>query len=216
MNFRKDFDLSVYLVADPSVCGGRAVEDIVALAVRGGVTMVQLRNKIDPLDVVEEQARAVQDVLKGTGVPFILNDHVELAAKINADGVHIGQEDMGALHARAMIGDNKILGLTAFSRAHYDGVDPRIIDYVGTGPFFATQTKPDKPVLGAEGFAEIIKYAPVPVVGIGGITPENAGQVIRCGARGVAMMRSVSAAQDVEGAACQFVKIIRETRHVHS
>lgn len=216
MGFRKNFDLSVYFVADPSVCAGRTVENVVSMAVKGGVTMVQLRNKHDPLDVVEAQARAVKEVLKGTGVPFILNDYVGLAVKINADGVHIGQEDMGAAQARQMIGGDKILGVTAFTRAHYDGVDSIIVDYVGTGPFYATQTKPDKPVLGADGFAALVKFAPVSVVGIGGITPENVGQVIQCGAHGVAMMRAVSAADDVEGAVREFVKIVKEARHVRS
>ena len=151
MGYRKHFDLCVYCIADPSVCAGRAVEDVVAAAVRGGATMVQLRNKCDPPDVIEVQARRIQAVLADSPVPFIINDHVRLAAEIGADGAHVGQTDMPPAQARAILGEGAIIGLTAFTRAHYDAVDPECVDYLGTGPFFPTLTKPDKPVLGAKG-----------------------------------------------------------------
>lgn len=188
--------LKRYFVADPSVCEGRNVADVVREAVRGGVTMVQLRNKFDAPDIVREQALAVQSVLAGSNVPFLINDHVKIAVEVNADGVHIGQGDMSAEKARTMIGQDKILGLTAFTRAHYDAIDPAVVDYVGTGPVFPTLTDKGKPVLGVAGFCDLIEYAPVPVVGIGGITANNACDVIDAGAAGVAVMRAISAADD--------------------
>lgn len=209
MLYRHNFDLSVYFIADPSVCQGRMVEDVIAAAVRGGVTMVQLRNKVDDLSVVERQALAIQGFLADSNVPFILNDHVELAAKIDADGVHIGQDDISAAQARDIIGADKILGLTAFTRVHYDALDPNIVDYIGTGPFYSTLTKPDKLVMGADAFSLLVDTAPVGVVGIGGITPDNAADVIVCGAQGVAMMRSISEAENVEGAARKFVNVVK-------
>lgn len=212
MMYRKNFDLSIYFIADSSVCAGRAIEDVVAAAVRGGATMVQLRNKVCSHDIVADEARLVQSILADSNVSFIINDHVELAADIGADGVHIGQEDMSAKEARNIIGTDAILGLTAFTRTHYDALDPEIIDYVGTGPFHATLTKPDKPVLGADGFAALAKTSPVPVVGIGGVTPENSGDVIAAGAQGVAMMRAVSEAADPEAAARHFVKAVEGAR----
>lgn len=212
MFYRHNFDLSVYFISDPSVCGGRAVEQVIAAAVRGGVTMVQLRNKIDPLDVVARQARRIQDVLADSTIPFIINDYVELAADIGADGVHIGQEDVSVKEARRIIGADKILGVTAYTRAHYDVLDPETVDYIGTGPFYATLTKPDKPVLGAKGFSELAIDSPIPVVGIGGITPENAKYVIEAGAQGVAMMRAVSEAYDPEVEAQKFVSMIEVVR----
>ncbi len=215
-SMKKAFDLSVYVVIDPSVCGGRAVCDVAVAAVRGGATMVQLRNKADSLDVIKDQALDIQKALADSSVRFILNDYVDLAADIDADGVHIGQGDMLAAHARAILGHEKIIGLTAFTRAHYDALDPTIVDYVGTGPFYATLTKPDKAVLGADGFSNLISHAPVPVVGIGGITPENAGAVIAAGASGVAMMRGVTEAEDVESAVRAYVKIIEGARREHS
>lgn len=206
MSYRRNFDLSVYFVADPSVCGGRPVEHVVAEAIKGGVTMVQLRNKIDPIEIVEEQANLIQNITAEAGIPFLINDYVELAAKIQADGVHIGQDDMSAYEARKIIGDSAILGVTAFTRTHYDALDPVVVDYVGTGPFYTTKTKPDKDVLGQDGFAALVAFAPVPVVGIGGITQDNAAEVIRAGAQGVAMMRSISEAEDPCKAAHEIMK----------
>lgn len=216
MSARPKFDLSVYVIIDPATCNNRQVEEVARQARAGGATMIQLRNKSDEMSVVEQQAGAVQHALDGSDIPFILNDHVELAAKINADGVHIGQEDMNPSEARAMIGQDKILGLTAFTDEHYAAIDQSIIDYVGTGPFYPTLTKPDKAVLGAEKFKDLITKAPVPVVGIGGITPQNAPAVMTAGADGVAMMRAVTAAEDITQATRDFVRAVERARHGNS
>lgn len=212
MIFRNNFDLSVYFIADSSVCDGRAVEDVVAAALRGGATMVQLRNKDCSRDIVIDEVKRIQGVLADSDVPLIINDYVELAAEIGADGVHIGQDDMSIRDARNIMGDNAILGLTAFTRGHYDKIDADVIDYVGTGPCYSTLTKPDKPVLGVSGLMQLVNNAPVPVVGIGGITPENTADVISAGAKGVAMMRAISDAIDPEAAAREFVKSVNRAR----
>ncbi len=212
MKYRGNFDVSVYFVADSSVCRGRAVEDVVLRAVKGGATCVQLRNKSGDLAEIERQALAVKKVLSDYNIPFILNDYVELAAKIGTDGVHIGQGDMGISKARDIIGDDKILGVTAFAREHYDAIDVEIVDYVGTGAFYATKTKPDKAVLGAGGFADLARDFPLPVVAIGGITPDNASNAIKAGASGVAMMRAISEANDPENAVRLFTLALRSAR----
>ncbi len=207
MTYRYNFDLSVYFIADPSACGGRDICDIVSYAIKGGVSMVQLRNKSGDLAEIESQAIDIKEILAESAIPFIINDHVELAAKIGADGVHIGQGDMSASKARDIIGESAILGVTAFTREHFAAIDVDIIDYVGTGPCYPTLTKPDKHVLSVQGFAELAKDSPVPVVGIGGITPQNAGAVINAGASGVAMMRSISMADSPKSAARAFYDI---------
>ncbi len=210
-----NFDLSVYFIADPSVCRDRPIEQVVFDAVQGGATLIQLRNKSGNLKEIENQALKIKKVLSDTNVPFIINDYVDIAVSIDADGVHIGQGDLSPEAARGKIGAGKILGLTAYTRDHYAAIDTKIVDYVGTGPVYPTKTKPDKPVLGLDGFAELIKYAPVPIVGIGGITGRNANSVIKAGANGVAMMRGISEADDVKAAAREFVKEVREaTRRV--
>lgn len=208
----KSFDLSVYVIIDPEICGDDKLEFVALAALRGGATFLQLRNKKDTQLVVEKQARRIMEVVEGFDAVFVLDDYVELATRLGADGVHVGQDDMNYRRARAIIGEDKILGLTAFTRAHYDDIDPGIVDYVGTGPVFSTLTKPDKKVLGVGGFADLVKHACVPVVGIGGISPDNAGEVIKAGAHGVAMIRSVVGALDVQGAARAFVDAVKGAR----
>ena len=206
-NFKKE-QLSIYFVADPHACGGRDIAHVVMAAVEGGVTMVQLRNKIDAKPLIAAQAAMLAELLKPLGVPFLVNDHVDIARDVEADGAHIGQGDMSAPEARKILGDEKILGLTAFTEEHINAVDPKTVDYIGTGPFFPTKTDKGKPVLGAQAFSTLIKLSPVPVVGIGGITPENAAEVLSAGADGVAMMRSISEADDPKAAALKFQNII--------
>ncbi|MBI1301742.1 MAG: thiamine phosphate synthase [Alphaproteobacteria bacterium] len=209
---KKCFDLSVYFIADPHVCGDRPVEDVVKAAVEGGATMVQLRNKEDDLDIIEKQALNIKKVLSGTNIPFLINDYVDLANELDLDGVHIGQGDMEPEQARRIIGKDKILGLTAYTEKHFEKIDPKIVDYAGTGPFYATLTKPGKAVLGPEKFSDLIECTTVPVVGIGGITPENADKVIECGAHGVAMMRSVSESDNPASVVREFVRVIRKAQ----
>lgn len=198
---RRKFDPSVYFVADPEACAGRPVVDVAVLAAAGGATMVQLRDKSENSISALQNARALKKILDPLGIPLIINDRVDVALAVDAAGVHLGQGDMPAAEARRILGPEKIIGVTAFEQSHFESIDPSIVDYTGTGPFFATQTKPDKPVLGVDEFARLVKLSPVPVIGIGGITPANAHQVIQAGAAGVAMMRSISESPDPRGAA---------------
>ena len=204
---RQYIDLSVYVVADPSLCGGRDIVDVVNEAVKGGVTMVQLRNKTGSHEEVAAQARALMDTLRPGSIPLIINDHVDVAADIGADGVHVGQDDTPALKAREVLGPEAIIGLTAFTPGHFATLDPDIVDYAGTGPVYETKTDKGKPVLGPEGLEELVKISPVPVVGIGGITPDNAEPVMEAGAHGVAMMRSISEDDNPDLVANAFAQI---------
>jgi thiamine-phosphate pyrophosphorylase len=208
----RDFDLSVYFVADPHVCAGRDLADIVRAAADGGVTMVQLRNKIDPSAHILRQAQNLLAILKPRGIPLIINDHVEIARLCDADGVHVGQDDVSPEEARKILGADKIIGVTAFTKKHFKNIDPAIVDYAGTGPFYKTLTKPDKRILGMESFRELVRISPVPVIGIGGIGPDNAADVIHAGAAGVAMMRSVSESPDPAAAARAFTESVRAAR----
>lgn len=206
---RKNFDLSVYFVADPSLCGGRDIVDVVTAAVQGGVTMVQYRDKEN---ASADTAQSIKDVLASTNVPLLINDHVEIAKEIGADGVHLGQGDMDPAEARNILGDDVIIGCTAFTEEQITAIDPIIVDYIGTGPFYETKTKKGKPVLGPARFSELANLSPVPVVGIGGIEPGNAAAVIEAGADGVAMMRAISEADDPEAAAKSFADVVAAAR----
>ena len=210
----KKFNLSVYFVADPSVCGGWDVVDVIAAAVRGGASMVQYRDKTNAPDIIIHNAFRIKEKLEALfrelsrHIPFLINDHVGIAKDIGADGVHIGQDDMAPEEARALLGPDAIIGLTAFDEAQIGAVNPGIVDYIGTGPFYETQTDKGKPVLGPARFANLVKASPVPVVGIGGITAANAGAVIDAGAHGVAMMRAISEAEDPETAAQDILNVV--------
>ncbi|MGQ0527955.1 MAG: thiamine phosphate synthase [Alphaproteobacteria bacterium] len=210
MKKNRAFDLSVYFIADPQVCAGRDLLSVVTSAAEGGVTMVQLRNKIDAREVVLKQARALYAILKPLNIPLIINDHVEIGAGF--DGVHLGQGDASPEAARKILGPDKIIGVTAFEENHFEAINPDIVDYAGTGPFYETLTKPGKPVLGAENFKKLIRLSRVPVVGIGGITPDNAAEIIKAGASGVAMMRGISESADPFQAARAFVNTVQNAR----
>ncbi|MBL4805642.1 MAG: thiamine phosphate synthase [Alphaproteobacteria bacterium] len=202
------FDLSVYFVADPSCCAGRDIAGVVMDAVRGGVTMVQYRNKSGNMPEIHAQAAMIAELLKDADVPFLINDHIDVAFAVEADGVHLGQGDASPATAREKLGSQAIIGQTAFTSEHMQAIDSQVVDYVGTGPFYPTQTDKGKPVLGAEEFAALVKLSPVPVVGIGGITAGNAAAVIDAGAHGVAMMRAISEAESPEAAAQEFTKVL--------
>ena len=206
---RDTFDLSLYFVADPACCSGRDVIEVVSAAAEAGVSMVQYRNKSGDMVAVHAQAAALAEILKSYGIPFIVNDYVDVAFAVGADGVHLGQGDTDPRAAREKLGERAVIGQTAFTAEHMAAIDAGVVDYVGTGPFYPTKTDKGKPVLGAMKFTELVGLSPVPVVGIGGVKPENARAVIDAGAQGVAMMRSISEAEDVQKAVQQFQEVLR-------
>ena len=148
----KDFDLSLYLVLDPVLCRDLGMVETTRAAVAGGATIIQLRDKDASTTAMVETGRALKQILHGTNVRLIVNDNVEAAIAIGADGLHIGQEDMNAADARRMIGPDMILGLSVETKALASAIDADIVDYAGIGPVFATPTKPDhKQPIGFEG-----------------------------------------------------------------
>src|SRR5689334_13453729 len=161
------FDLSLYLVLDPDLCAGTGMVETTRAAVAGGATIVQLRDKDADTASRIATGRALKMVLQGTGAKLIVNDDVEAAIAIGADGIHIGQEDMDARTARNLIGPDMILGLSVETLALAEAVDPMLVDYVGIGPIFATPTKPDhKQPIGFDGLARLVAVSPVPSVAI--------------------------------------------------
>ena len=195
-------DLSVYLITDPGMCRTRGLLETVAAAVRGGVTAVQLRDKQAPDAVLIEQGRALQPLLAATGVPLIVNDRVEVAAALGADGLHVGQSDAAAAEARARLGPEVLIGSSVQTVAQARAVDPGVVDYVGVGPVFATATKADHAVpLGFAGLAEVCAGTRVPAVAIGGLGPARAAEVLAAGACGLAVVSAICAARDPERAA---------------
>jgi thiamine-phosphate pyrophosphorylase len=160
-----------------------------------------------------ETGRALRQVLAGTGARLIVNDDVEAAIAIGADGLHIGQEDMGAQAARALIGPEMILGLSVETEALAASVDPAVVDYTGVGPVFATPTKPDhKQPIGFGGLARIVSASPVPSVAIGGLKAEHVADVLAAGARGLAVVSAICGTSDPQAAAAHISNELRKAR----
>jgi thiamine-phosphate pyrophosphorylase len=196
------FDLSLYLVTDPAMTARRGLAETVAAAVAGGVTLVQLRDKTGPVRAVVEAGRALRALLAPLGVPLIVNDRIEVAQAIGADGVHVGPGDPAPGAARALLGPDAIIGFSINAAARLGEFDPAAVDYVGLGPLFPTGTKADAaPALGEAAFAALRRRLPCPVVAIGGIDATNAARAIAAGADGVAVVSSICAAADPRAAA---------------
>ena len=195
-------DYSLYLVTDRALARGRATAEIVRAAVAGGVTCVQVRDKdVGPREFIAE-ARAVQAALRGTGVPLIVNDRVDVALAVGADGVHLGQQDMAIADARRLGPPGWIIGVSAETVADAVRAEKEGADYIGVSPVFATPTKTDAaPPLGLSGLRHMRAATKIPLVAIGGIHAGNARDVIRAGADGLAVVSAIVAAADPRAAA---------------
>ncbi|UCF95549.1 MAG: thiamine phosphate synthase [Desulfobacterales bacterium] len=202
-------DYSVYLVTDRDLSRGRTTLEIVQAAARGGATCVQLREKKCSTREFIEQAISVKDFLHAQGIALIINDRVDVAQAVNADGVHLGQTDMPLATAQAILRDSMIIGISAESLADAVQAEKGGADYIGVSPIFDTPTKTDTaPPLGLEGLREIRRAVRIPLVGIGGLNQKNAADVIRNGADGVAVVSAIVAADDPEAAARELRQIV--------
>ena len=200
----KPFDLSLYLVLDPGLCARIGMVETARRAAAGGATMVQLRDKQATTESMVQTGRALKSALAGTGAKLIVNDDVEAARAIGADGVHIGQSDWSAAEVRDLLGPAAIVGLTVETPELARLVHPDVVDYVGAGPVFATPTKPDhKLPVGFEGLAAQIAASPVPAVAIGGLKVEHVADVLAAGAQGLAVVSAICGQPDPERAACE-------------
>jgi thiamine-phosphate pyrophosphorylase len=209
----ENIDYSLYLVTDRGLSRGRTTIQIVEAALCGGVTCVQLREKTCSTREFITQALSIKDHLKRHNVPLIINDRVDIAQAVNADGVHLGQSDMPIEMARAILKDSMIIGISAESLEDAVQGEKDGADYIGVSPIYATPSKTDAASpLGLEGLREIRKSVKIPLVGIGGLNRENAGEVINNGVDGVAVVSAIVAADDPEKAARELKKIIERAR----
>ncbi len=196
-----DVDLRLYALVDPAVAGGRTLADLVA-RVAGCATLVQLRDKHSSTRAMVEQARALRDVLEPAGVPLLVNDRVDVALAAEADGVHIGQDDMAPADARLLLGRTAIIGLSLSTVEQARAAPLDLLDYVGIGAVFATGSKDDASApIGVAGLREIVqavraRKARFPICGISGINAGNAAEVVAAGADGVAVISALSLAPD--------------------
>jgi thiamine-phosphate pyrophosphorylase len=207
---RRRFDLSLYLVTDRERCARLGIERVVAEAVAGGVTLVQLRDDDTPGEELVEIARRLRAVLEPSRVPLIVNNRIDVALAAGAAGAHVGQADTPPAAARARLGPGAILGLSITHPAQLAAVPPPgDVDYLGVGPVFATSTKPDAaPPLGLAGLAAVRAATSLPIVAIGGVDHGNAAGVLRAGADGIAVVSAVCAASDPRAAALRLASAL--------
>jgi thiamine-phosphate pyrophosphorylase len=209
----QNIDYSLYLVTDRGLAKGRSTLEIVKAAVAGGVTCVQLREKDCSTREFIWQAFEIKDFLKARGVPLIINDRVDVAQAVEADGVHLGQTDMPLEIAKKILGGSMIIGISAESLEDALEAEKGGADYLGVSPIFATPTKTDTaPPLGLEGLRSIRKAVKIPLVGIGGLNRQNSAAVIQSGGDGVAVVSAIVAAADPAKAAGELKRIIYEAR----
>ncbi len=203
----------LYLVTDRDLCGGRPLKEVVAAAVAGGAAWVQLREKNLSTRAFVEEAAAVKALLAPHKVPLIINDRLDVALAVGADGVHVGQDDMPYPLARAVLGKKMIIGLSVETWEDVEAAEKWDVDYLGVSPVFATPTKTDtKGSWGLEGITRIRSFSRHPLVAIGGLNVTNTGAAVRAGADGIAVVSAICAAPDPFAAARELCRIIGENR----
>lgn len=204
-----NFDISLYLVTDSNLSKGRPLHYIVEEAVKGGVTMVQLREKNISTREFYQLAVSLKETLQSMNVPLIINDRLDIAFAVNADGLHIGQSDLPYDVARRLMGRDKIIGFSVETIEQARNANHLDVDYIGLSPVFLTNTKTDiNTPLGLEGVKNIASFIKHKTVAIGGINETNAGEVIVNGADGIAVVSAIVSHENPRKAAAELKSII--------
>ncbi|HVV94144.1 MAG TPA: thiamine phosphate synthase [Hyphomicrobiales bacterium] len=209
------FDPSVYLVTDGRLCAARGVVETVRAAIDGGVTAVQLRDPSVPARVLVATAKALVALLRPRGIPLIVNDRADVALAADADGVHLGQDDLAPRHARRLLGPGRIIGLSVGSPAEFAASADQLpfVDYLGTGPLRVTTTKADAgAAIGIEGLVAVRTLTTLPLVAIGGVDAALAAEAAAAGADGVAVVSAICGAPDPAAAAAAIAAAFREAQ----
>lgn len=206
---QRPYDFRLYLVTDRNLSSPRSVDEIVRLTVRGGVTAVQLREKETSTREFIALARKIKELLANTHIPLIINDRVDVALAIDADGVHLGQSDMPYTDARRILGKEKIIGLSVETLDQALEAEKLDVDYLGVSPVFQTPTKTDvHTAWGLDGLKHLRSLSHHTLVAIGGINASNARAVLEAGADGLAVVSALCAAPDPYAAAQELRSII--------
>ena len=200
----------LYAVTDRAWVGKLSLYEQVEFALKGGVTCVQLREKELDVESFLDEAIKISILCKRYGVPFFINDNVEIAIKCNADGIHIGQDDMDAVRVREIVGNEMIIGVSVHSVEEALEAVNSGADYLGVGAMFSTSTKMNVDVLSTETLRDICFSVDVPVVAIGGIGKNNISQLAGTGVNGVALVSAIFSASNIENECCMLRKLSEE------
>lgn len=201
-----------YLVTQESLSAGRSTGEIVDAAIAGGIDVVQLREKDTTARSRYQLGTAVREQTAAAGLPLLVNDRVDIAQAIDADGVHLGDSDLPIGVAREILGADAIVGRSASTVAAAKNAEATGADYLGVGAVYATGSKDDiddeEYEIGPERVTEIVQAVSIPVIGIGGITPENARDVVGAGADGVAVISTITAADEPQAVTATLGEVV--------
>jgi thiamine-phosphate pyrophosphorylase len=214
MQAKREFlrGVRLYLLTDRKLSRGRSQVEVIESALAGGVDMIQYREKELSTEDFRETASKLLRITTEKGVPLIINDRVEVAAEIGADGVHVGQEDLDCGKARQIVGEGKIIGVSAHNLKQALRAVEAGADYLGVGPIYQTETKEIDYPRGLGLIEEIRRESPIPIFAIGGITVENVAEVISAGASGVAVISAIVSAEDIAATSRRFVAEVEKGR----
>jgi len=218
----EQLDLRLYAVVDPEHTGGHDLVDLACAVASGGATLVQLRDKVNDTDHMIEEARALKAVLTPLSVPLIINDRVDVAVAVGADGVHVGQEDMAVTDVRRMLGPAPFIGLSIRTPEQAAAAPLALLDYVGIGGIYGTTSKTSaKSPIGLDGLRRVIqvlraRIGNFPCCGIAGVTAANAAPVIAAGADGVAVISALSHRSDPRAAAHELRAVVDAALAAHA
>lgn len=209
---KQEIDYTLYLCTDRDLMSTDTIEEAVEKAVKGGCTVVQLREKECSSLEFYETALRVKRITDQYKIPLIINDRVDIALAVNADGVHVGQDDLPAASVRRILGDDKVIGVSAGSvreavKAREDGAD-----YLGVGAMHATSTKTDADVTTVEELKKIREMVDLPIVAIGGMNKQTLPELKGTGVSGIAVVSAVIAADDIEQAARELSEAVRSQK----
>lgn len=204
----KAIDWSLYLITDRSILAGRNLIETVRKALTGGVTILQYREKSAPTRVMIEEASVLRELCRSFDVPFIINDRLDVAIAVDADGVHLGQDDMPPHIARRILGANKIIGLTVHNEKELSDAHRLDINYVSFAPVFPTSTKPDhQSPLGIEGVRRLASLSRLPSVAIGGIKEHHLEALAKTGINGICVVSAILGSENPQEAAKRFISL---------
>ena len=209
-------DWNLYLITEEQLSAGRSTLEVVKEAVKGGVDVVQLRDKHLTLRERYALGREIRKITKKTDVDFIVNDRVDLAAALDADGVHLGQDDLPCSEARKILGADKIIGITAIKTKDIKKAEEDGADYLGIGSVYNTFSKKvveEKDGIGIQGIKRVKKLTSLPLIAVGGLNSTNAADVLRAGADTISVISAVAGAENIKNTVRNLSEIIGSTKN---
>lgn len=206
MKYKEQISYGLYLISDEKILKGRDFIESLEQAMMGGVNVLQLRAKETSSKIFYQQALEVKKLTQKYNIPLIINDRMDIALAVDAEGVHLGQEDLPVHVARQLMGPDKILGVSTANLKEAEKAQAEGADYIGVGALFPTKTKNNTRRVSLEELRLIKERISIPVVAIGGISEDNINSVLQTGIDGVALVSAVLGKEDIQGATKELAK----------